>query len=63
MGGDRRTFSTDGHRNAPVVHFGLGPVTKVNRVEVRWTDGTRTVLNGEFLANRRYTIERKREES
>ena len=48
--------------NAPVVHFGLGSVTKVNRVELHWTDGTTTVLDGEFVANRRYTVERKREE-
>ena len=29
--------------NDPRVHFGLGKITQVDTVEVRWTDGSGTV--------------------
>jgi hypothetical protein len=45
--------------NAPIIHFGLGAVTTLDRIEVHWTDGTVTEFEGEFSANRVYTIERQ----
>jgi hypothetical protein len=28
----------------PRIHFGLGPITTLDRVEIAWPDGTRQVL-------------------
>ena len=40
----------------PAAHFGLGPATKVERVEVHWPDGTRTVRT-DVPVNQRVVIE------
>jgi len=44
--------------DAPIAHFGLGAQSQVDRVEVVWSTGERTVLERAFPANRRYVIER-----
>ena len=44
--------------DAPVAHFGLGAQSQVDRVEVVWSTGGKTVLDRAFPANRRYVIER-----
>lgn len=44
--------------DAPMAHFGLGEHTRVERVEVRWSTGERSVLEGDFRAGARYAIHR-----
>jgi hypothetical protein len=44
--------------DAPLAHFGLGAQSQVDRVEVVWSTGEKTVLDRAFPANRRYVIER-----
>ena len=39
-------------------HFGLGPHTTVDRVDVRWSTGERSELAGPFEAGHRYRITR-----
>lgn len=43
--------------NSPLVHFGLGPATRVDDVTVRWLDGTRESF-GAFDADRVVTLRR-----
>jgi hypothetical protein len=43
--------------NDPRLHFGLGKARSVDRLEVRWPDGTRTVLTG-VEANRFITVKK-----
>ena len=40
------------------VHFGLGANTEIQKVEVRWSDGTKSQIKHSFPANREYTISR-----
>jgi hypothetical protein len=40
----------------PRAHFGLGPFTKVKRVEIRWPSGIKQVLN-DLAANKIHRIE------
>ena len=40
------------------VHFGLGANTEIRKVEVRWSDGTKSQIKHSFPANREYTISR-----
>jgi hypothetical protein len=42
----------------PLTHFGLGKSLAVDRVEVRWSTGEQTTLQGPFDAGHRYTIRR-----
>ena len=44
----------------PQAHFGLGKSTAVTRVEIRWSTGERTTLEGPFDSGHRYTIKRRR---
>ena len=44
----------------PQAHFGLGDSTAVNRVEIRWSTGERTTVEGPFDAGHRYTIKRRK---
>ncbi len=44
--------------DAPVAHFGLGEYDRVSRVEIVWSTGERTELEGEFTAGGRYVITR-----
>ncbi|HEY3176323.1 MAG TPA: FG-GAP-like repeat-containing protein [Candidatus Polarisedimenticolia bacterium] len=46
-----------GSTDPPVLHFGLGRATKVDRLEIRWPDGMRQVLENQ-KADRRMTISR-----
>jgi uncharacterized membrane protein YraQ (UPF0718 family) len=39
-------------------HFGLGANTEIQKVEIRWSDGTKTQIKHSFPANREYTISR-----
>ena len=43
----RQIVTGDSYRSqhANTLHFGLGKITQVERVEVRWTDGRTVVLN------------------
>ena len=45
--------------NAPVAHFGLGNYNKVERVDILWSTGERSQLDGDFVAGRRYIISRQ----
>lgn len=45
--------------DAPLVHFGLGEFDKVTQVEVIWSTGERTVLDGDFAAGMTYIISRE----
>ena len=42
----------------PLAHFGLGKSLAVDRVEVRWSTGEQTTLQGPFDSGHRYTIKR-----
>jgi hypothetical protein len=42
----------------PVIHFGLGPYSSINKAEVHWSTGGVTTLTGPMKAGRRYTIAR-----
>jgi hypothetical protein len=44
---------------APVAHFGLGDAVTIDKVEVRWSTGQTSVLEGDFPANRHYLVERR----
>jgi len=44
--------------DAPVAHFGLGEYDKLQKVEVRWSNGGIVVFETPFPANREYTIHR-----
>ena len=44
--------------DAPVAHFGLGEFDAVDRIELRWSTGERSVLEGPFEARARYRIKR-----
>lgn len=44
--------------DAPLAHFGLGEFDRVERVEVRWSTGEMTELEGPFSAGARYRIRR-----
>jgi uncharacterized membrane protein YraQ (UPF0718 family) len=56
----REIKASGGYRSfdAPLAHFGLGANTKIQKVEVRWSDGTKTLINHSFPANRQYTLRR-----
>ena len=43
---------------APIAHFGLGPHAEVAAVEVRWSTGETTTLQGKFPEAGRYVIVR-----
>jgi len=45
--------------DSPIAHFGLGQYDVVNRVEIIWSTGEKTVIDKEFLANRKYVVIRK----
>ena len=42
----------------PVIHFGLGAHSSINKAEVHWSTGGVTTLTGPMKAGRRYTIAR-----
>jgi hypothetical protein len=44
--------------DAPLVHFGLGSQRSIEKVEVEWSTGEKTTLEGSLPANARYTISR-----
>jgi hypothetical protein len=44
----------------PLAHFGLGKSTAVDRVEIRWSTGERTAIEGPFDSGHRYTIKRRK---
>jgi uncharacterized membrane protein YraQ (UPF0718 family) len=44
--------------DAPIAHFGLGDAEQVNEVEIRWSTGGTTRLQGPFAAGARYVVER-----
>ena len=44
----------------PLAHFGLGTSSTVDRVEIRWSTGETTRLDGPFDAGHRYTLKRSR---
>ena len=44
--------------DSPIAHFGLGQYDVVNRVEIIWSTGEKTVIDKEFLANRKYVVMR-----
>jgi hypothetical protein len=56
----REIKASGGYRSfdAPVAHFGLGANIKIKKVEVRWSDGTKTLIKHSFPANREYTLRR-----
>ena len=44
--------------DAPVAHIGLGDAAEVSLIDIRWADGTQTVIAGKFAAETRYHISR-----
>jgi hypothetical protein len=56
----REIKASGGYRSfdAPMTHFGLGANTKIQKVEVRWSNGQSTVIEHPFPANREYTLNR-----
>jgi len=42
----------------PIAHFGLGEYDSVDRLEVRWSTGGETVIQGPFDAGHLYSLER-----
>ena len=45
--------------DAPIAHFGLGDVEKVDRVEILWSTGERTVIDEPIAAGSRYRVTRE----
>lgn len=45
--------------DAPIAHFGLGSHGNVSRIEVTWSTGERSVLEGDFRSGARYRITRR----
>ncbi len=45
--------------NEPVAHFGLGETDRVDSIEVQWSSGESSVIEGPFDARGRYVIERR----
>lgn len=56
----REIKASGGYRSfdAPRAHFGLGANYDIKKVEVRWSDGTQTLIENSFPANREYIIRR-----
>ena len=48
--------------DAPIAHFGLGAVDEVASVEIDWSRGGRTVVEGPFPSGARYIVKRVGEE-
>lgn len=44
--------------DAPVLHVGLGEADQVDRLQIRWADGTETVIDGPLAAESAYRIRR-----
>ena len=44
--------------DAAFAHFGLGSETEVAKIEINWSTGGSTTIQGPFPANARYTITR-----
>ncbi len=45
--------------DAPIAHFGLGEYTQIDRLEITWSTGDRSILPGPFQAGASYRITRK----
>jgi len=43
-----------------IAHFGLGTHDTVHKVEIVWSTGEKTILDKEFLANKKYIVTRRR---
>ncbi len=44
--------------DSPYAHFGLGAYDQVNKVEIIWSTGERTVIDRPLEANKKYIISR-----
>ena len=42
----------------PIAHFGLGEYDRVERLEISWSTGGKTVLPGPFEAGHLYSLQR-----
>lgn len=58
----REIKASGGYRSfdAPSVHFGLGDYDQIQKLEIRWSDGSSTVINQPLRTNGKYVIDRKR---
>jgi hypothetical protein len=58
----REILASGGYQSfdAPIAHFGLGDARAVQRVEIEWSTGERSILGREFVAGARYSITRER---
>jgi uncharacterized membrane protein YraQ (UPF0718 family) len=56
----REILASGGYRSfdAPIVHFGLGDRQTVQRVEIQWSTGERSVIEQELAAGSRYVVTR-----
>jgi len=56
----REIKASGGYRSfdAPQAHFGLGGNYEIQKIEVRWTDGTKMNIRHLFPANREYILRR-----
>lgn len=50
LGGEFLSF------DSPTAHFGLGTYDRINKVDVVWCTGEKTIIDKEFLANKKYVI-------
>ena len=48
--------------DTPLAHFGLGPYSTIDRVEIVWSTGERTVIDQPLPADARYVITRDADE-
>ena len=46
--------------DSSIVHFGLGQFEKVKWIEILWSDGETTKVNGPFLSNTENEVYRKK---
>ena len=44
--------------DAPIAYFGLGDFDQVDRVEIHWSTGERSEIQGDFAAGARYIVTR-----
>jgi len=46
--------------DAPIAHFGLGKYDRAHKIEIVWSTGEKTIIDKEFLANKKYVISREK---
>lgn len=47
---------THNQQNDPILHFGLGTISKINKVEILWNSGKKQTITNNFQLNTTHTI-------